>query len=228
MSMDTTDQKSTDRLQQAIRRDSRLAATEILAEVQEGTATLRGTVSRLQEKWIAGEVAGSVEGIREVENRLRVAPRVLRGDEEIADELSTAIAEAGVDDRYLVITVAGGSVHLSGSLLSESDRRELEEIAARVEGVVELTCDLAVSTGRGCPPDRAIEREIRAILDRDAEIPNAPRITVRSVAGTVRLEGPVSSAGERQAAERDARRPPGVVYVDNRLTLEESPERPAA
>jgi hypothetical protein len=51
--------------------DSRVDASEIDVEVNEGHVTLRGTVDEKQMKWLAEDLADSVRGVTEVDNGIR-------------------------------------------------------------------------------------------------------------------------------------------------------------
>ncbi len=57
----------------ALRRDARTAATGLVVECRDGIAKLLGVVDTDAESGAAAEIAAAVEGVREVDNRLRSA-----------------------------------------------------------------------------------------------------------------------------------------------------------
>jgi len=228
MVQQAADKKLAAAVRAALREDPRLRSQGISVQVRDGVATLYGTVSRYLDKMVAAEDAWRVAGVVEVRNRLQVRPDVVRDPLAIAAEVMEALsADSRVDTRGIVVEVAEGIVKLSGAVSSEAERRAAEEDAWQVDGVVDISNQLTVSPQRR-RPDREIEMDVRDALSADARISDATQIKVRSVAGTVRLEGTVSSAEEREAAEKDAWYTGGVVYVENRLQVTGGRERPAA
>lgn len=197
-------------------------------QVRGGVVTLSGTVARHLDKMVAAEDAWRVKGVEEVRNRLQVRPDVLRPAEEIASDAAEALAiDERVDERTIVVEVAEGVVRLSGSVSSQEERRAAEDDVWQVEGVVDISNELTVTPDRR-RPDEEIEADVRSALDEDASLSDPTRIKARSVAGTVRLEGTVPSAQERQAADKDAWYTAGVVYVENMLRITGRRERPVA
>ena len=215
-------------VREALRHDPRLRREGIRVRVRDGVVTLSGTVARYLDKMLAAEDAWRVKGVREVRNHIQVQPDVLRPAEEIASDVAEALArDERVDERTIVVEVAEGVVRLSGSVSSQEERQAAEDDVWQVEGVVDVSNELTVSPDRR-RPDEEIEADVRAALDEDASLSDPTQIRVRSVAGTVRLEGTVPSARERQAAEKDAWYTAGVVYVENMLRVTGRRERPAA
>lgn len=222
------DQRIAAEVLETLEHDSRLRPEGISVQVQEGVVTLTGTVGRHLDRMVAARDAWRVKGVVEVRNRLQVQPDTLRNAEELAAEIFDALAkDPRVDSRGMVVNVAEGLVRLSGTVPSDAARRAAEEDAWRVEGVVDVSNELAVSPA-GRRTDREIEADVRAALDGDARISDPTKIKVRSVAGTVRLEGSISSGEEREAADKDAWYTAGVVYVENLLRVAGGRRRPAA
>lgn len=224
----TFEKKIADAVRAALASDPRLHRESISLEVLGGIVTLRGTVGSYLERMAAAEDAWSVRGVAEVRNHLQVRPDRVRQTAEIAADLVAALArDPRVNRRDVVAEVAEGVVRLSGTVSSEVERKAAEEIAWGVPGVVAVSNEIVVSPS-GRRPDSDVERDVRAALDEDARLSDPARIKVSSVAGTVRLEGSVPTAEEREAAEKDAWWTAGVVYVENRLRLNGARERPAA
>jgi osmotically-inducible protein OsmY len=223
-----TDEKIATEIREVLDHDSRLRPEGITVRVHRGVVTLAGTVGRYVDKMVAAEDAWRTKGVAEVRNELQVKPDLLRPAEEIAADVAKALADdLRVDDRSVVVNVAEGIVRLSGTVSSEAERRAAEEDAWRTDGVVDVSNELTVSADRR-RSDQEIEQDVRAALDGDARISDPTQIQAKSVAGTVRLQGTVADADERQAAERDAWYTAGVVYVENLLTVAGKRQRPAA
>ena len=150
-----------------------------------------------------------------------------RSDTEIAWDVVSALSmDERVDPKSIVVEVAEGVVRLSGAVSSESQRVAAEEIARQTPGVVQVADDVTVAEDSR-RPDRDIEADVRESLDTDAALSDPTLIRVSCVAGTVRLEGAVTSNEERTTAEKDAWYTAGVVYVENRLRTTGRRERRA-
>ncbi len=222
------DEKIATEIRHALDHDSRLRPEGISVQVHRGVVTLAGTVGRYVDKMVAAEDSWRIKGVAEVRNELHVKPDILRPADEIAADIVNALAgDPRIDDRSVVANVAEGIVRLSGTVSSEAERRAAEEDAWRTDGVVDVSNELTISVDRR-RPDTEIEQDVRTALDNDARISDPTQITAKSVAGTVRLQGSVADADERQAAERDAWYTAGVVYVENLLTIAGKRQRPAA
>ncbi|MGE5619772.1 MAG: BON domain-containing protein [Sphingomonadaceae bacterium] len=223
-----SDQRIASEVLEVLNHDSRLRPEGISVRVQRGIVTLSGTVARHVDRLVAAEDAWRIKGVTEVRNELQVKPDILRPAEQVAADVASALErDPRVDDRSVVVNVAEGIVRLSGTVSSEAERRAAEEDAWQTDGVVDVSNELTVSADRR-RPDAEIEQDVRAALDSDARIADPTQITVKSVAGTVRLQGQVTNVEERQAAERDAWYTAGVVYVENLLTIAGRRQRPAA
>jgi len=85
----------------------------------------------------------------------------------------------------------------------------------RIRGVKAVTNSIAL---KPTVAPFEIRRKIEDAFRRSAEV-DASRITVEANGSEVILRGTVKSWAERQEAERAAWAAPGVVKVDNRLTI---------
>jgi hypothetical protein len=133
--------------------------------------------------------------------------------------------------------ITGSSTAISGSTTAPGSTRVTPPIsgtggAASTTTTPALRSDLN-TTGVNTPPrtdeqplDKALSAKIRAQLSQTqnrASARLAPEVVrdmrITSQGGKVILEGNVSSAAEMRMVEMEARRVPGVVAVENRLTV---------
>lgn len=223
-----TDDKIAGEIREVLQHDSRLRPEGISVQVRRGTVTLTGTVSRHLDRMVAAEDTWRIKGVAEVKNDLQVKPDTIRPAEQIAADVAAALTRnPRVNEHSVVVNVAEGLVRLSGVVSNEAERSVAGEEAWHVDGVVDVSNELTIEVDRR-RPDQEIELDVREALDGDALISDSTLISIRSVAGTVRLQGTVASIEERQAAERDAWYTAGVVYVENLLTVARRRQRPAA
>jgi hypothetical protein len=85
------------------------------------------------------------EGVRKLTGRGPKGYR--RPDERIRDDVSERIARSGIDAENVEVKVENGEVTLSGFVSRREDKRELEDLAEDVFGVVEVHDHLRVSRG---------------------------------------------------------------------------------
>lgn len=109
-----------------------------------GVVTLDGTVATARAREAAEDIAGKIEGVLYVQNRLALvrgdgegdaaAPRT-EADEAIAEQLR-AIFENAPDLSEVRVAVTRGVVQLSGTAPSEQAQASAEKVAAGLSGVV--------------------------------------------------------------------------------------------
>lgn len=124
----------------------RLATSHLSVEVSDAAATISGEVSVARDRLQAGEIAGKVEGVREIRNEIRVVtapvdPGLLR--RRLTRLLGNKLIFGRID-RLEVTVVEGGEVTLAGTVATQADRRRAEEIAYGVVGVTRVANDLQI------------------------------------------------------------------------------------
>lgn len=121
-------------------------ALGIHIEVDRGRVVLSGTVEKKPTQELAKEVALSVQGVHEVDNRIGIAPSTTaRAVAKAEGELKDAILEARVKGRLLdqvganamrvEVEASEGTVSLRGAVPSESIRSTSLETARKTKGV---------------------------------------------------------------------------------------------
>jgi osmotically-inducible protein OsmY len=68
------DERIEEDVNEALTRHPDIDASEVTVRVSGGEVTLDGTVARRHERFLAEDLAADVSGVREVHNRIRVAP----------------------------------------------------------------------------------------------------------------------------------------------------------
>jgi osmotically-inducible protein OsmY len=201
-----------------LRWDPDLDATDIAVNVNNGVVILAGFVRSYTERFEAETAAKRVAGVLAVVNGLEVRlPNIdERPDPEIARDAVTRIkAELPYAWEKIRVIAKNGWITLEGEVEWNYQRERAEAAVRRVRGVKGVTNSIQVKPS---VPPTEIRRKIEEALRRAAEI-DASRITVETNGSEVILRGSVRSWAERQEAQRAAWAAPGVAKVDNRIIV---------
>ncbi len=128
-------------------------------DVQKGKVTLTGTVNSEIEKDLAEEIAGNVEGVSSVDNKLKVEKEYRSSMEETGDNFSRTWHDltitAGLNMKYAAnddleatainVDTKNGVVTLSGPVKSEAAEDLAVEIAKGFDHVKEVNSKLQVT-----------------------------------------------------------------------------------
>jgi osmotically-inducible protein OsmY len=201
-----------------LRWDPDIDATDIGATVHNGVVTLTGFVRSYAQKTQAEDDAKRVAGVSAVANDIEVRLPVIdaRPDPEIArDAVSALKSELPYSSEKIKVVVKNGWITLEGAVEWNYARERAQSAVKRVRGVMGVKNSIVL---KPTVAPHEIRRKIEDAFRRSAEL-DASRITVEANGGEVILRGTVKSWAERQEAERAAWAAPGVIQVDNRVAV---------
>jgi osmotically-inducible protein OsmY len=218
--MTHTDEQIQRNVLEELKWDARIHPNEIGVAVKDGIVTLTGWVDNYTKKWAAEDAAHRVRGVKAVANDIeaRLPNSAERTDADIAAAVTRTLEwDAFVPIEKLNVTVAKGWVTLRGEVEWQYQKEDTERAVRRLTGVRGVT-NLLIVRPRVKPSSQELKRKIEDALVRSAET-DAERITVEVQDNKVILKGTVRSWAERQEAERVAWSAPGVIAVENRITV---------
>ena len=209
---------------------------DITVSVRDGVVELSGAVASARQRRRA-MADGWVKGVRKVTaDDLIVDPTRSGGSRkatpmpEVDDAaVAKAILKAfSLDPRIkregIEVYVKDGVVTLNGRVARASERRALESVARATRGVWMVRNDVGVKPGMVTTRDPMVEDDPRiAQRARTALLAHSGvhqhEISVEVTGGVAALSGTVDSQFQKEMARRVVSEVPGVVRVDNRLTV---------
>jgi osmotically-inducible protein OsmY len=224
--------------------DPRVFSFKVTPEVDGASVILRGTVDNLKAKRAAAQDARNTVGVLMVDNRIKVRPATWLSDEKLEDKVSNAILRDPYLEGYkIIVDVQNRVVKLYGTVNTYFERKQADDVASRVDGIIFVENNLKVQTDYepdlynpyvddgyiyngdwyNHRPRFPAKTDSRIKQDIEHELFWSPfvdaddvNITVND--GRVTLKGSVDSWSEYNAAVNNAYEG-GAVYVDNELMV---------
>jgi hyperosmotically inducible protein len=207
--------------------DDRVDASKVTVEVKNGTVILRGEVPSYFTRSVAQNDALKIVGVRRVVNEILIRPPLEPPiDIEIENNIKEKLTKnPDINMRDIEVVVSAGTVTLRGTVSAYWKKMHAEDIVSDEPGVVFIENLLAVVPTKDFY-DKEIAKEIISALDRTADV-DPDEITVKVEGGKVLMSGTVPSRAARQLAYEAAWFTPGVVDVEDHLSVSESCVCPA-
>lgn len=216
-----------------------LRANDLKVKVQDGKATLTGTVEEGVNKDLAKQIALGVSGIKQVDNNI-----VVKSDYKPADKSTSRSYGEAMDDASITASVKSklmwsryadglttdvdtknGKVTLTGTADSDAEKELAKSLALNTKGVASVDNRLVVKANKAEAKvadkdskheiaDTWITTKVKSTYGYSSNV-NGSDISVSTVNGIVTLSGKMDSGTERALAIELARNVRGVKSVNS-------------
>jgi len=121
----------------ALRLDPRVSAFSPEVTVEDGVVVLGGAVGNLKAKTAAEQDAKNVVGVWQTDNLLKVRPKGQTTSAEMEQQLKAALRwDPLLDSSRIDVAVINRVAYLSGTVDSNFEKAEGQDVASRIKGVV--------------------------------------------------------------------------------------------
>ena len=195
--------------------DPSINSSHVKVSAHEGIVTLRGTVPHYFEKLSAEQTAQRVGGVKAVADELEVKGTFDKTDEEIARAALNVFQWNYSVPSDIKVAVEKGWITLTGQVEWDYQRNAAKDAVSELLGVTGVSNNITMKN-KAQPSD--IKDRIEEALKRSAES-EGKKISVSVRGDTVTLSGNVHSISEKDDARMAAWMAPGVMTVENNLTI---------
>jgi osmotically-inducible protein OsmY len=116
-----------------------LKKTKVDLAVEEGYVVLYGTVGLYIQKMLYEQIAWKTEGVVEVDNEIRVVPRLPQSDTAIERKIKELVqAHRRFQGVNVIVTVEAGAVNIRATLEHPRDVLFLKRRVAEIDGVTDI------------------------------------------------------------------------------------------
>ena len=220
--------------------NSHLSPFKLGVAVSQGTATLTGNVENQVDRDLAGQIAGDVEGIRKVDNQLKIDEKLgeqAPARQSLAQRFDDATVTATIKSKLLwntstrdlqgTVDTQDGVVTLKGKAKTADAKQLAGTLAQNTKGVYQVNnlislgaadtattrAETAAKTTEEALSDTWITSKVKASLLYSRSL-DGLTINVETHTGMVKLSGDVASTEEKSVAQELARNVRGVRGVD--------------
>jgi osmotically-inducible protein OsmY len=200
--------------------DSRIDASKVKVEVDNGNLELSGFVPTFSARRTVEEDVRGIPGVVSVDNRM-VVNRIMTGpsDEKMHYTVDSVLSwSQDINAGNIRVAVDDGEVTLEGTVGTLWEKHRAEEIVSELKGIVGITNRLAVVPTKDVLDERIAEN-IVAALDRTGNV-NVDSVDVKVENGIVTLCGTVRSWNARRTAYQAALFTCGVTNIHDDLAIE--------
>lgn len=219
MSIKNEDKLLRTQVREALDWETSIHSADIGVRASDGVVTLTGHVPSYAQKREAETVALRVKGVSGIANDIdvRLPKEKERTDTDIAKAaVRTLKWHSELPEETITVKVRDGWVTLEGRVEWNYQRERAANAIRHLTGVLGITNALLIAP-QVTPDD--VRRRIKKALEREVDR-EADQMEIEIDGTTIHLRGIVHSWVERRQVERAAWSAPGIIDVQNHLTVE--------
>ena len=214
-----SDEEIKDNVLAELKYEPSLKTSDIGILVKDGTVTLNGFATSYWEKLNAVRAAKRVVGVNGIADDIQI--KLLgsgnRTDGDIAGAATQQINWSGsVPKDSVTVTVRDGWITLEGSVSWWYEKNAAEDTVRYLLGVKGVYNEISI---KPLVTAKIIQEDIKAAFKRSSML-DADDVNVSISGNRVTLSGEVRTYSEKQEADRVAWAAPGVMSVDNLITID--------
>jgi len=207
-------------VQDAIKWEPLLNAAEIGVTAKDGVVTLSGTVDSYAKKSEAEDAVKKVAGVKAVVEQIELktfSDLSNRDDNDLANEvLNTYKRNWEIPEDRVKVKVENGWITLEGDVQWNYQKEAAARLIKKLTGIRGVSNRITIKSETD---DKIEKAAIVSALARNWSIKDCD-IIVDVLNNKVSLTGTVGSWYEKDEAERQAWKAPGVEFVDNAIVVE--------
>lgn len=207
-------------VQDAIKWEPLLKAAEIGVTAKDGIITLSGSVDSYAKKSEAEDASKKVAGVKAVVEQIEIktfSSLDNRDDNDLANEVLNAYKRNWeIPEDRIKIKVENGWITLEGDVQWNYQKEAAARLIKKLTGIRGVSNRITIKSNTS---DKIEKVAIVSALARNWSIKNSD-IIVNVLNNKVSLSGTVGSWYEKDEAERQAWKAPGVELVDNDIVVE--------
>ena len=139
VALDRSDELIKRDIEAKISESKALTGTQIRIHVEQQLVILTGEVRLYEQKLVSERIAWTTTGVYEVDNEVRVKPKIPLSDTTIERKVAEIVVK---DGRFraagVSVQVSKGKVVLRGNFVNFSDPTALKHKVAEIEGVIDI------------------------------------------------------------------------------------------
>lgn len=212
-----TDKQIQENVMRELEWDPEVDSSKIGVSVEDCIVTLSGEVGSYWVKRAAESAVKRVKGVKGIAQEILVKYQGMeRTDTDIVDAAVNSIKwNTTIPDNTVTVKVEKGWITIEGDVEWEYQRNAAETAVEKIKGVKGVNNLISIK-----PRIRTsiVKNAIKNALERAADI-EATNIEVEADGNKIILRGTVRTWAERGEVQRAAWSAPGVLSVDNQLTI---------
>ncbi len=217
-----TDEQIRTDVEDALLYEPEVVSTEVDVSVDDAVVILTGTVGNYNSRRVAEETARNIAGVERVKNYITVRLEIVPTDEEIAQDVRDALLRDPIVERFdISVSVVNQKVYLTGVVDTYTEKQQAEDVASRVNSVVDVENSITVDYEWAWKSDQAIREDIHSEFFWSPAVDGGD-IVVTVNNGVATMTGNVDSWSEHSAAVENAFEG-GASTVKSYLEVKNSP-----